>query len=73
MCGGGELMGEVPLCTPLSQAFNYALDKPPTILFRHEQGNYTPELSLSKNNSNLLNQGYFDCTSLSYESSYNIV
>ncbi|XP_023325982.1 complement receptor type 2 isoform X2 [Eurytemora carolleeae] len=38
VCGGGELMGDIPTCNPLSQSFNYALDKPPTILFRHEQG-----------------------------------
>ena len=40
VCGGGELMGDIPTCNPLSQSFNYALDKPPTILFRHEQGGY---------------------------------
>jgi len=38
ICGGGELQGQSPICTPLSQHYEYALDKPPTILFRHQQG-----------------------------------
>jgi hypothetical protein len=35
---GGRLDGRPTICTPLSQEFDYALDRPPTILFRHERG-----------------------------------
>jgi hypothetical protein len=37
-CAGGRLDGEPARCAPLSQEFDYALDRPPTVLFRHERG-----------------------------------
>ena len=37
-CIGEDLLLATPVCTPLSQHYDYALDKPPTILFRHQSG-----------------------------------
>ena len=37
-CNGEDLLVGTPVCTPLSQHYDYALDKPPTILFRHQNG-----------------------------------
>ncbi|KAK7593077.1 hypothetical protein V9T40_007829 [Parthenolecanium corni] len=37
-CVNGEWDGEKPSCFGLNQENAYALEKPPTILFRHEQG-----------------------------------
>ncbi|XP_065203954.1 sushi, von Willebrand factor type A, EGF and pentraxin domain-containing protein 1-like, partial [Planococcus citri] len=37
-CSNGEWDGEKPVCFGLNQENAYALEKPPTILFRHESG-----------------------------------
>ncbi|XP_018896895.2 sushi, von Willebrand factor type A, EGF and pentraxin domain-containing protein 1 isoform X2 [Bemisia tabaci] len=37
-CVGGEWEGQKPSCFGLNQENDYALEKPPTILFRHQQG-----------------------------------
>ncbi|XP_050719319.1 uncharacterized protein LOC127000000 isoform X1 [Eriocheir sinensis] len=37
-CKDGGWTGEKPICQGLSQENDYSLDKPPTILFRHEHG-----------------------------------
>ncbi|XP_074603388.1 uncharacterized protein LOC141856926 [Brevipalpus obovatus] len=37
-CSHGDWSGEVPTCNGLSQQFDYALEKAPTILFRFQSG-----------------------------------
>ncbi|GFT63537.1 sushi, von Willebrand factor type A, EGF and pentraxin domain-containing protein 1 [Trichonephila clavipes] len=37
-CVGGQWTGTEPLCLGLSQEYDYALEKAPTILFRHQVG-----------------------------------
>ena len=37
-CVGGSWDGEDPICVGLSQHHDYSTEKPPTILFRHENG-----------------------------------
>ncbi|XP_063237081.1 sushi, von Willebrand factor type A, EGF and pentraxin domain-containing protein 1 isoform X2 [Bacillus rossius redtenbacheri] len=37
-CVGGEWDGQKPVCFGLNQENDYALEKPPTILFRHQLG-----------------------------------
>ena len=37
-CVGGHWDGIRPTCVGLSQQFNYSSEKPPTILFRHTNG-----------------------------------
>ena len=37
-CVGGHWDGSRPVCVGLSQQFNYSTEKPPTILFRHTNG-----------------------------------
>ncbi|CAG0920180.1 unnamed protein product [Notodromas monacha] len=37
-CVKGEWVGKPPTCLGLSQEYDYALERPPTILFRHQLG-----------------------------------
>lgn len=37
-CIGGEWDGQKPSCFGLNQENDYAMEKPPTILFRHQNG-----------------------------------
>lgn len=37
-CVGGHWDGDAPRCIGLSQQYNYSIEKPPTILFRHMNG-----------------------------------